>query len=121
MIRLHKTNVGADKPEARKDALKQNSDYRQFIENLKSVSYFRDNLEGSQAWNELEDKAVDAFLEARREEYAVIDASVVSGILTLIYVVTQAGLHSLRSWTSLYQKLAMPLLSLIFLQTWTTG
>ena len=54
--------------EARKEALQQNSDYRQFVDNLKSVGFFRDNVEGSQQWKELENKAVDAFLEARREE-----------------------------------------------------
>ncbi|KIP11448.1 hypothetical protein PHLGIDRAFT_63844 [Phlebiopsis gigantea 11061_1 CR5-6] len=54
--------------EARKEALQQNSDYRQFLENLKSVGFFRDNVEGSQEWKALENKAVDAFIEARRED-----------------------------------------------------
>ncbi|KZT74872.1 hypothetical protein DAEQUDRAFT_659111 [Daedalea quercina L-15889] len=54
----------------RKEALRRNPDYVQYIQNLVSSGYFRGELEGSQLWNELEDRGVDAFLEARREDDA---------------------------------------------------
>ncbi|KAH9937432.1 SGT1-domain-containing protein [Fomitopsis serialis] len=55
---------------ARKETLKCNPEYAKYIQNLASSGYFKGELEGSQLWNELEDKAVDAFLEARREDDA---------------------------------------------------
>ncbi|GJE87751.1 SGT1-domain-containing protein [Phanerochaete sordida] len=82
-----KLSADAIAPEARKDALKQNSDYRQFIENLKSVGYFKSNLEGSEAWNRLEDQAVNAFLEARRDD----DASRPSFASLVDTAISQAG------------------------------
>lgn len=46
-----------------------------YVENLRSSGYFKGELEGSQLWTELEDKAAAAFLEARREEYVYIFGS----------------------------------------------
>lgn len=36
---------------------------------LVAIGYFRDEVEGSQLWNELENKAADTYVETRREEY----------------------------------------------------
>jgi hypothetical protein len=33
-----------------------------------STGYFRGEVEGSQIWSELEDKAADAFIKVRQEE-----------------------------------------------------
>ena len=54
---------------ARREALQHNADYRKYIENLRSSGYFRSELEGSRLWTELEDKAAEAFVEVRRDEY----------------------------------------------------
>ena len=53
----------------RREALRRIPDYVKYIQNLVSTGYFRGEIEGSHLWNELEYKAVDAFIEARREEY----------------------------------------------------
>ena len=57
--------------EAKKDALHRNPEYKKYIENLVSAGYFKGEIEGSQLWNSLENKAVEAFIEARREEYVL--------------------------------------------------
>lgn len=54
--------------EARKDALRRNPEYKKYIQNLVSSGYFKGEIEGSQLWNSLEDKAAEVFVEARREE-----------------------------------------------------
>ncbi|THH02483.1 hypothetical protein EW026_g363 [Hermanssonia centrifuga] len=56
------------KLEARKEALQRNPDYQKYIENLTSSGYFKGELEGSQLWNELADRAANAFVEARRDD-----------------------------------------------------
>ncbi|OCH96667.1 SGT1-domain-containing protein [Obba rivulosa] len=56
--------------EARKEALRRNPEYLKYIQNLISSGYFKGELEGSQLWQTLEDKAVAAFIEARREDDA---------------------------------------------------
>ncbi|KAG0703146.1 SGT1 protein-domain-containing protein [Suillus ampliporus] len=56
--------------EARKEALRRSSDYKAYVTNLVSASYFRGEIEGSQLWNELEDKAADAFIQVRQEDDA---------------------------------------------------
>ncbi|PCH33386.1 SGT1-domain-containing protein [Wolfiporia cocos MD-104 SS10] len=54
--------------EARKEALRRNSDYVTYIQKLVASGYFKGELEGSKLWNELEDKASSAFLEVRKED-----------------------------------------------------
>lgn len=56
--------------EARKEALRRSSDYKAYITNLLSTGYFRGEVEGSQLWNELENKAADAFIQVRQEDDA---------------------------------------------------
>ncbi|TCD70672.1 hypothetical protein EIP91_002396 [Steccherinum ochraceum] len=56
--------------EARKESLARSPDYNQYMSNLKTAGYFKEELEGSILWKELEDKAVNAFLEARRDDDA---------------------------------------------------
>lgn len=54
--------------EARKDALRRNPDYNEYIGRLKSSGYFKGELEGSALWKEQEDKAALVFISSRREE-----------------------------------------------------
>lgn len=56
--------------EARKEALRRSSDYKAYITNLVSTGYFRGEVEDSQLWNELENKAADAFIRVRQEDDA---------------------------------------------------
>ncbi|KAG2077012.1 SGT1-domain-containing protein [Suillus decipiens] len=56
--------------EARKEALRRSSDYKAYITNLISTGYFRGEVEDSQLWNELENKAADAFIQVRQEDDA---------------------------------------------------
>ncbi|KAL5534603.1 hypothetical protein ACEPAG_1066 [Sanghuangporus baumii] len=56
--------------EARKDALRRNAEYVEYIQKLKSNGYFRGELEGSLLWNELEDRAAEVFINSRRDENA---------------------------------------------------
>ncbi|KAG2156499.1 SGT1-domain-containing protein [Suillus bovinus] len=56
--------------EARKEALRRSSDYKAYITNLLSSGYFRGEVEDSQLWNELENKAADAFIQVRQEDDA---------------------------------------------------
>ncbi|KAG1829232.1 SGT1-domain-containing protein [Suillus subalutaceus] len=56
--------------EARKEALRRSSDYKAYITNLVSTGYFRGEVEDSQLWNELENKAADAFIQVRQEDDA---------------------------------------------------
>ncbi|KAI9572712.1 SGT1 protein-domain-containing protein [Boletus coccyginus] len=52
--------------EARKDALRRSRDYKAYLTRLATIGYFRDEIEGSQMWNKLENKAADAYVEIRR-------------------------------------------------------
>jgi hypothetical protein len=61
-------NIKYFQTEARKDALRRNPDYVKYIQNLTSAGYFKAELEGSQLWNILEDKAAAIFVDVRREE-----------------------------------------------------
>ncbi|KAJ7919076.1 SGT1 protein-domain-containing protein [Mycena leptocephala] len=54
--------------QAQKDALRRNPQYIKYIQNLMSVDYFRGEVEGSQLWNTLEDKAAATFLDTQRED-----------------------------------------------------
>jgi hypothetical protein len=62
------TELSTRQAEARKETLRHNPDYAQYIRDLVSVNYFRGEREGSQTWRTLEDKAADLFLEVRRVE-----------------------------------------------------
>jgi hypothetical protein len=55
---------------ARKEALRRSSDYKAYITNLVSTGYFRGEVEDSQLWNELENKAADVFIQVRQEDDA---------------------------------------------------
>lgn len=55
--------------EARKDALRRSPDYKAYLTRLVTTGYFRNEIEGSQLWSELENKAADAYVEIRRQEY----------------------------------------------------
>ena len=52
-----------------KDNLRRNPEYTQYIYRLVSSGYFKGELEGSQLWTDLENKAATAFVAARRDEY----------------------------------------------------
>ncbi|THH32332.1 hypothetical protein EUX98_g1866 [Antrodiella citrinella] len=63
-------DVGMKLAQARKDSLLRNDDYNKYVDNLKATGYFRNELEGSALWQQLEAKAIDAFLAARRDDDA---------------------------------------------------
>jgi hypothetical protein len=54
--------------EAISDALRRSPEYQKYIQNLTSLGYFRGELEGSQLWYELEKKAMNTYIEVRKEE-----------------------------------------------------
>ncbi|THH09887.1 hypothetical protein EW145_g1723 [Phellinidium pouzarii] len=82
--------VSAD---ARKDALRRNPEYIEYIEKLASTGYFREEIEGSKLWNELEHKAVDVFVKTRRDDNASR-----SSFATLVnFAAAQAGESSTLS------------------------
>ena len=54
--------------EATKDALRNNPEYITYIENLVSANYFQGEVEGSELWKALENKAASTFVEVRRSE-----------------------------------------------------
>ncbi|KAF8845344.1 SGT1-domain-containing protein [Paxillus ammoniavirescens] len=56
--------------EALKDALRCSPDYKAYLTRLVTVGYFRNEVEGSQLWNELENKAAHVYVEVRREDDA---------------------------------------------------
>ncbi|KAK0208455.1 SGT1 protein-domain-containing protein [Desarmillaria ectypa] len=53
---------------AKKDALRRDPDYVKYIQNLMSAGYFRGELEGSQLWNSLEDRAAEIFVDVRKQD-----------------------------------------------------
>ncbi|KAK0233331.1 SGT1 protein-domain-containing protein [Armillaria fumosa] len=53
---------------AKKDALRRDPEYVKYIQNLVSAGYFRSELEGSQLWNSLEDKAAEIFVDVRKQD-----------------------------------------------------
>ncbi|KAG6820765.1 hypothetical protein H0H93_012029 [Arthromyces matolae] len=83
--RAEVTSASAESAEARKDALRRNPEYLKYIENLRSASYFRDEVEGSELWRTLEDKAAKIFVDVRKEDDATRPsfASQVNTALTL--------------------------------------
>jgi hypothetical protein len=54
--------------EATKDALRNNPEYITYIETLVSANYFQGEVEGSELWKGLENKAASTFVEVRRSE-----------------------------------------------------
>jgi SGT1 protein len=54
--------------QARKDAIQRDPEYAKYVKSIRAAGYFRGEIEGSQLWNELEIKALDVFLQSRREE-----------------------------------------------------
>jgi hypothetical protein len=54
--------------QARKEALRRDQEYVKYIESIQRAGYFRGEIEGSQLWSELEGKALETFLQSRREE-----------------------------------------------------
>ncbi|CDO70264.1 hypothetical protein BN946_scf184942.g64 [Trametes cinnabarina] len=56
--------------QALKDNLRRNAEYSQYLERLASAGYFRGEIQGSQKWNELENKAATAFVAARKDDDA---------------------------------------------------
>ncbi|KAF6766232.1 SGT1 protein-domain-containing protein [Ephemerocybe angulata] len=51
--------------EATKDALRNNQEYITYIENLVSAGYFQGEVEGSERWKSLENKAAETFIAVR--------------------------------------------------------
>ncbi|KAF4623707.1 hypothetical protein D9613_001668 [Agrocybe pediades] len=62
------TEALASSAEARKEALRRDPDYQKFIENLKSANYFKGEIQGSELWNALENKAAKSFVEVRQTD-----------------------------------------------------
>ncbi|KAI0050654.1 hypothetical protein FA95DRAFT_1486750, partial [Auriscalpium vulgare] len=56
--------------EARKDSLRRDAEYTKYIQGLVSAGYFKSEVEGSQLWTELEDKAVDVYIQTRQDDDA---------------------------------------------------
>ncbi|KAI0029146.1 SGT1 protein-domain-containing protein [Vararia minispora EC-137] len=54
--------------DARKDTLRRDPEYAAYIRTLMSAGYFKDEVEGSQLWKELEDKAVEVYMHTRQDE-----------------------------------------------------
>jgi SGT1 protein len=54
--------------QACKDAIQHDPEYTEYIKSIHAAGYFRDEIEGSQFWNELEIKALEVFLQSRRRE-----------------------------------------------------
>lgn len=72
------------KAEANKDALRHNSEYNQYIQNLTSMGYFKGEKEGSQLWNDLETKATNTFIELRSPKF-VLDFWVTPSSILIIF------------------------------------
>ncbi|KIM48351.1 hypothetical protein M413DRAFT_440079 [Hebeloma cylindrosporum] len=77
---IHSASVAA------KETLQRNPEYQKYIENLKSADYFKGEIQGSELWNSLENKAAAAFVEVRRTDDATRQpfASQVDAALTSV-------------------------------------
>ncbi|KAF8640995.1 hypothetical protein AX17_000640 [Amanita inopinata Kibby_2008] len=53
-----------------KQALRRDPNYIKYIQNLTAANYFKGEVEGSELWQKLENKAVTAYFDARREDNA---------------------------------------------------
>ncbi|KAK2462036.1 hypothetical protein APHAL10511_006499 [Amanita phalloides] len=56
--------------DASKDALRRDPHYINYLQNLAETNYFRGEIQGSELWQTLEDNAVAAYINARREDSA---------------------------------------------------
>ncbi|KAI0274784.1 SGT1 protein-domain-containing protein [Gloeopeniophorella convolvens] len=56
--------------QARREALQRDPEYAKYISNIQTAGYFRDQIKGSQLWNELETKAMEVFIQSRRDDDA---------------------------------------------------
>lgn len=50
------------------DALRRDAEYQKYVRSLVSVGYFQGQVEGSQLWSQLEDRAAQVFVESLRNE-----------------------------------------------------
>ncbi|KAI0307939.1 SGT1 protein-domain-containing protein [Multifurca ochricompacta] len=55
--------------QARRDAVQRDPEYAKYIKCIQVAGYFRDEIEGSRLWNELENKALVVFLQSQREDH----------------------------------------------------
>ncbi|KAI0702453.1 SGT1 protein-domain-containing protein [Cytidiella melzeri] len=67
--KLHEVETAAANS-ARIEALRHNSDYCKFVDNLRASGYFKGEIQGSRLWTELEDKAAAAFVDVRHTDDA---------------------------------------------------
>ncbi|KAF8624765.1 hypothetical protein AX15_005659 [Amanita polypyramis BW_CC] len=56
--------------DANKDALRRDLHYIKYLQNLASTNYFKGEIQGSEMWQTLENKAATAFVNVRREDNA---------------------------------------------------
>jgi hypothetical protein len=74
VVLFHTELISDCQAEALKDALRRSPDYKAYLTRLVTAGYFRDEVEGSQLWNELENKAANVYVEVRREEYVPLSS-----------------------------------------------
>jgi hypothetical protein len=48
--------------------LRRNPDYNKYIDSLKTAGYFKGEIEGSELWNKLDNRAASVFIESRQDE-----------------------------------------------------
>lgn len=48
--------------------MQRDPEYAKYVKSIQAAGYFRGEIEGSQLWNELQTKALEVFLQSRREE-----------------------------------------------------
>ncbi|KAI5124417.1 hypothetical protein M0805_008301 [Coniferiporia weirii] len=87
--RAEVTSVDVQKAsaEARKEALRRNPEYNEYIKKLTLTGYFKNEIEDSKLWNQLEDKAVDVFISSQHDD----DASRPSFAILVNNAIAQAG------------------------------
>ncbi|KAJ3576125.1 hypothetical protein NP233_g625 [Leucocoprinus birnbaumii] len=85
--------VERSKAEANKEALRRNSEYTQYIQNLVSTGYFKGEKEGSQLWTELETKAANAFLDIRSSNQRLSFSKQVESAITKAASIGDPGLQ----------------------------
>ncbi|ETW87564.1 hypothetical protein HETIRDRAFT_469700 [Heterobasidion irregulare TC 32-1] len=78
--------------DAQKDALRRHPDYAKYIQSLVFAGYFQGELEGSQLWTSLEDKAAQIFLQTRRQD----DTSRASFASLVTTALLQAGTEAVQ-------------------------
>ncbi|KAJ7456639.1 SGT1 protein-domain-containing protein [Mycena latifolia] len=86
--------------QAKKDGLRRNPQYIKYIQNLISVDYFRGEVEGSQLWSKLEDKAAITFLDTLRED----DATRPSFASLVTAAISRTPQEDIAAATQLYEE-----------------